>query len=196
MIWVDQELLKREHAFSTFRDLKVLIVSWNVDAAKPESLIGDLDNVHFLHDVLTSVDSPDIISFGFQEVIDLESRKMAAKTVLLGGKKKGDEGKINEKVTSSYKRWHDRLIQAVKLTMPPESPYTVLHTESLVGLFTCVFVKSTERVSLKDAAIATIKRGMGGRYGNKVGSICIPWGNVVISTDCVLLCRVASLRDS
>lgn len=166
----EQELLKREHAFSTFRNLKVLIVTWNVDAAKPETLTGDPENVRFLHDVLSSVDSPDIISFGFQEVIDLESRKMAAKTVLLGGKKKGEEGKINEKVTSSYKRWHDRLIQAVRLAMPPDVPYTVIHTESLVGLFTCAFVKNAERASLKDAAIATIKRGMGGRYGNKVRS--------------------------
>lgn len=169
IIWVEQELLKYEHAFSTFRDLRVLIVSWNVDAAKPESLIGDPENVHFLHDVLTSVDSPDIISFGLQEVIDLESRRMAAKTVLLGGKKKGEEGKINEKVTTSYKRWYDRLIQTVKQAMAPESPYTVIHTESLVGLFTCMFVKNTVRASVKDAAIATIKRGMGGHYGNKVG---------------------------
>ncbi|KAG9309775.1 hypothetical protein JVU11DRAFT_10149 [Chiua virens] len=166
---IEQELLKREHTFSTFRDLKVLVVSWNVDAAKPDSLTTDPENARFLHDVLSSADGPDIISFGFQEVIDLESRKMAAKTVLLGGKKKGDEGKINEKVTSSYKRWHDRLIQAVRLAIPSESPYSVIHTESLVGLFTCMFIKNTERASLKDAAIATIKRGMGGRYGNKGG---------------------------
>ncbi|KAH0839417.1 Endonuclease/exonuclease/phosphatase [Lanmaoa asiatica] len=187
---VEQELLKREHTFSTFRDLKVLIVSWNVDAAKPESLIGDPENLRFLHDVLTSVDSPDIISFGFQELIDLESRKMAAKTVLLGGKKKGDEGKINEKVTSSYKKWHDRLIQAVKLAMPPESPYTVIHTESLVGLFTCMFIKNTEKSSLKDAAIATIKRGMGGRYGNKGGILA----RFVIddSSLCFINCHLAA----
>lgn len=170
---VEQQLLKRENAFSTFRDLMVLNVSWNVDAAKPESLSGDLDNVRFLQDVLTSVDSPGIISFGFQEVIDLESRSMAAKTVLLGGKKKGDERKINEKVTSSYKRWHDRLVHAVRLVMPPGSPYTVIHTESLVDLFTCLFVKNGECAALKDAAIVTIKRGMGGRYGNKVGCVSI-----------------------
>ncbi|KAF9224616.1 DNase I-like protein [Gyrodon lividus] len=170
--WVAQELLKREHAFSTFRDISVLIVSWNVDAAKPDALTTDPENINFLQDVLTSVDSPDIISFGFQELIDLESRKMAAKTVLLGGgKKKGEDGKISEKVTSSYKRWHDRLVQAVKLAMPTNSPYTVIHTESLVGLFTCMFVKNTERGSLKDVAIATIKRGMGGRYGNKGGIV-------------------------
>ncbi|KAF8430424.1 hypothetical protein L210DRAFT_3651845 [Boletus edulis BED1] len=187
---IEQEMLKREHAFSTFRDLKVLIVTWNLDAAKPDSLVGEPENVRFLQDVLTSVDSPDIISFGFQEVIDLESRKMTAKTVLLGGKKKGDEGKLNERVTSSYKRWYDRTIQAVKLAMPLDSPYTVIHTESLVGLFTCMFVKNTVRPSLKDAAIATVKRGMGGHYGNKGGIIA----RFVIddSSLCFINCHLAA----
>ncbi|KAF9236877.1 Endonuclease/exonuclease/phosphatase [Melanogaster broomeanus] len=188
--WVAQELLKREHAFSTFRDINVLIVSWNVDAAKPDALTTDTENINFLQNVLMSVDSPDIISFGFQEMIDLESRKMAAKTVLLGGKKKGEDGKISEKVTSSYKRWHDRLVQAVKLAMPIDSPYTVVHTESLVGLFMCVFVKNTERVLLKDGAITTIKRGMGGMYGNKGGIVA----RFVIddSSICFINCHLAA----
>jgi len=168
MTAIDQELLKRETSFSKFRDLNVLIVSWNVDAAKPDSLNGDSANVDFLQDVLGSVDSPDIISFGFQEVIDLESRKMVAKNVLLGNKKKADDGGLSENVTGAYKRWHDRLVYAVRLAMPPDTPYSVIHTESLVGLFSCIFVKNTERISLKDVAVTTIKRGMGGRYGNKV----------------------------
>ncbi len=166
--------MKYEQSYSQFRDLTVLLVSWNCDAAKPDSLTGDPVNINFLHDVLTSVDSPDIISFGFQEVIDLESRKMAAKNVLLTaatGGKKHEEGVLpglSEKVTGAYRRWFDRLLLAVRLAMPPECPYTVVHTESLVGLFTCIFVKNTERVTLRDMAISTIKRGMGGRYGNKV----------------------------
>ncbi|EGO01411.1 hypothetical protein SERLA73DRAFT_103188 [Serpula lacrymans var. lacrymans S7.3] len=188
--WIDQELLKRESVFSTFRNINVLIVSWNVDAAKPDALTHDQANISFLQDVLTSVDSPDIISFGFQEVIDLESRKMAAKTVLLGNKKKTEDGKISEKVTSAYKRWHDRLLIAVKLAMPPDSPYTVIHTESLVGLFTCMFAKNTERISLKDVAIASIKRGMGGRYGNKGGIVA----RFVIddSSLCLINCHLAA----
>jgi hypothetical protein len=164
----DQELLKREKSFSTFRDLRVLVVSWNIDAARPDSLTGHINNYNFLEDVLKSVDSPDIISFGFQEVIDLESRKMTAKTIMLG-KKKGDEGKLLENVTGAYKRWYDHLTMAVRMNMPPDVHYTVIHTEALVGLFTCIFVKSTEKVTLKDPALATIKRGMGGRFGNKVG---------------------------
>ncbi|KZT23175.1 DNase I-like protein [Neolentinus lepideus HHB14362 ss-1] len=169
--WIDQELLKREDEFSGFRDLSVLIVSWNVDAAKPDALAGSPENVNFLDTVLHTVDSPDIIAFGFQELIDLESRKMAAKSVLLGGKKKAADGTISEKVSSAYKKWYDKLVLAVRLAMPPETPYTVIHTENLVGLFSCIFVKNTERFSLKDVAITTIKRGMGGRYGNKGGIV-------------------------
>ena len=166
--YTDQELLKREQEFSTFRDLKVLIVSWNVDSAKPDTLTGTSANLSFLSDALTSVDSPDIIAFGLQELIDLESRKMAAKTVLLGGKGKNVDGAISQRVTTSYKKWYDRLVLAVRLAMPTDVPYTVVHTENLVGLFSCIFVKDTQRISLKQVAITTIKRGMGGRYGNKV----------------------------
>ncbi|KAI5996569.1 hypothetical protein F5J12DRAFT_853067 [Pisolithus orientalis] len=179
--WVGQELLKREHAFSKFRNLNVLIVSWNST---------DAENAQFFQKVFQSSDGPDIIAFGFQEVIDLESRKMAAKTVLLGGKKKGEDGKISEKVSSSYKRWHDRLVMAVKMAMPPDSPYTVIHTESLVGLFTCIFVKNAQRASVKDVAITTIKRGMGGRYGNK-GAIV---ARLVVdnSSICFINCHLAA----
>lgn len=165
--------MKRETEFSTFRDINVLIVSWNLDSAKPDALTGCAENINFLHDALTSVEDPDIIAFGFQELIDLESRKMAAKTVLLGGKNKNADGAISQKVTTSYKKWYDRLVLAVKLAMPPDVPYTVIHTENLVGLFSCIFVKNTERISLKQVAITTIKRGMGGRYGNKVRLPCL-----------------------
>ncbi|KAA1478437.1 DNase I-like protein [Dentipellis sp. KUC8613] len=185
--WVVQELLKRERSFSTFRSLNILIVSWNVDAAKPDALSGNPANLTFLADALKSVDSPDIIVFGFQELIDLESRKMAAKTVLL---KRAADNATSEKVTSAYRRWYDRLVLAVRLAMPPETPYTVIHTESLVGLFTCIFVKNAERVSLRHVALATIKRGMGGRYGNKGGIVARM--TVDDSSLCFINCHLAA----
>ena len=166
----EQELLKQETEFSTFRDMKILIVSWNVDAAKPDMLTGSAENVNFFNDVLHSVDSPDVIVFGLQELIDLESRKMAAKTVLLGGKNKSTDGTISQKVSTSYKKWHDRLISAVRLAMPIDEPYTVVHTEKLVGLFSCVFVKNTEKIRPKHSNHTKVKRGMNGRYGNKVSA--------------------------
>lgn len=143
---IDKELVKLETSFSTFRDLSVLVVSWNCDSARPDSLsTGDEVNYNFFHDALHSVDEPpDVIAFGFQEVIDLESRKMAAKNVFLGSKKKSEDG-ISEKVTRAYKRWYDRLVLAVKAAMPKDVAYCVVHTESLVGLFSCIFVKTSQR---------------------------------------------------
>ena len=98
----------------------------------------------------------------------LQSHKMAVKTVILGGKNKSPDGSLSQKVTTSYRKWYDRLVLAVRLAMPTDSPYTVVHSESLVGLFTLVMVKNTERIKLNHAEITTVKRGMHGRYGNKV----------------------------
>lgn len=165
--FTDNELVKSETSFSSFHDLTVLVVSWNCDSARPDSLTGE--NEDFFNDALHSVEyPPDVIVFGLQEVIDLESRKMVAKNVILGGKKKAEDGGLSDKVTGAYKRWYDRLILAVKTAMPNDVPYCVVHTESLVGLFTCIFVKNSKRGMFDDVSITTIKRGMGGRYGNKV----------------------------
>ncbi|KAF9546307.1 DNase I-like protein [Agrocybe pediades] len=189
--WVDKQLLKSEVSFSKFKDLTVLVTSWNCDSARPDSLYGDPANSNFLQDILHSVDKPpDVIVFGFQEVIDLESRKMVAKNVLLGGKKKPEDGGLSDKVTGAYKRWYERLSIAVKATMPKDVTYCVVHTESLVGLFSCIFVKVSERETFDDVAVTTIKRGMGGRYGNKGGIVA----RFVVgdSSICFINCHLAA----
>ena len=43
----------------------------------------------------------------------------------------------------------------------------MVKSESLVGLFTCVFVRQSEFRNVRETAISTVKTGMGGRYGNK-----------------------------
>ena len=167
MAWhVDQELLKRQTVFSTFRELNVLLISWNVDAARPEQLADDPVNAKFVQDALTSVEAPDIIVFGLQEVVDLENRKMTAKHVLLGSKK--EESGISEKVSTGYKKWHDYFLLAIRMAMGSDVLYSVTHTKNLVGLFSCVMVKNSSRLAVQDIDVTTIKRGMGGRYGNKV----------------------------
>lgn len=118
--------------------------------------------------------TPDIVVFGFQEVIDLESRRMVAKTLALSQHKKarstaeGGQVVFNERVTGAYKRWHDKLTHVMRLASDPEDGYTMVCTEHLVGMFTIVFVKTREMPSLTDRQIKLIKRGMHGRYGNKV----------------------------
>jgi len=115
---------------------------------------------------------------------------MAAKTVLLSGKKKDEDGRILEKVTSSYRRWHDRLVLAVQFAMPSDCPYTVIHTESLVRLFTCIFAKNTEKVVMKGITVASMKRGMGWTAWKQA---CIMYRPAIDETSvCVTNCRLAA----
>lgn len=72
----DQALVTRQEEYCTFRDIKAMVCTWNIDSAKPTELVGE--NAHFLTDCLNSVDSPDIIIFGFQEVIPLTDKKLTA----------------------------------------------------------------------------------------------------------------------
>lgn len=140
-----------ETSFSSFCGLTVLIISRNCDSARPDSLTGEPENFGFLTDTLHSVDRPpDVVVFGFQEVIDLESQKTAAKNALLGGKEKGNDGGLSDKVAGAYKRWYHYLIIAVKTAMPKNTSFSVANTESLVGLFSCIFVKSSERATFDD----------------------------------------------
>ncbi|KAF6748564.1 Endonuclease/exonuclease/phosphatase [Ephemerocybe angulata] len=188
--WVENELVKNESSFSTFQDINALVVSWNCDAARPESLNDGGRNAEFFTDVFSSVTTPpDIISFSFQEVIDLESRKMAAKNMLLGGKKKDDA--LSDRVTGAYKRWHDKFVSVVKAAFGPLGvEYTAVLTESMVGLFSCLFVRNTNEFVCREKHIAAIKRGMGGRYGNKGAVIA----RVVIgdSSLCFINCHLAA----
>lgn len=55
--------------------------------------------------------------------------------------------------------------------MPSSEPYHLLHTASMVGLFSCVFIKASQRNRIRNLGAAEIKRGMGGLHGNKVGGI-------------------------
>jgi len=52
-------------------------------------------------------------------------------------------------------------------SMPPDQTYVLIHTASMVGLFTCVFVKTSLRARISGISAAEVKRGMGGLHGNK-----------------------------
>lgn len=86
----DQALLTRQDEYCTFRDVSTLVCTWNIDSAKPQDLIGE--NAQFLSDCVNSVDSPDIIVFGFQEVIPLTDKKLTASTSPVSRSSTGADG--------------------------------------------------------------------------------------------------------
>ncbi len=88
-------------------------------------------------------------------------------TVLFGMKSKEGKG-LADNVSGAYRLWQDKLAQGIRQIMPADCPYTLLYSESLVGLLTVVFVKSSLLSGVQDAAVVAVKRGLGGIYGNKV----------------------------
>jgi hypothetical protein len=53
--------------------------------------------------------------------------------------------------------------------MPRDELYHLLNSNNLVGLFTCIFIRAGLRDRIRGVSGAEVKRGMGGRAGNKVG---------------------------
>ncbi|CAH1765705.1 1343_t:CDS:2, partial [Entrophospora sp. SA101] len=166
--WDADEMCSFQPEYCTYRKVKVLICSWNIDASKPEDLEQSTDSTKFLRLWLTSVNSPDIIVIGFQEIIDLESRKMTAKSMILTAKK--SEKKLNEHITQRYKLWHDKLEKIVREYTSNGNLYEIISSENLVGLFTCIFAKKSEVKSIRDIDVTIRKTGLKGLHGNK-GSI-------------------------
>jgi hypothetical protein len=162
LLSTDTELFKLENSFSQFRHITVLFVSWNIGATKPEHLSGSKENSSFLYDALNSVDSPDIIVFGFQEVVPLDKANVAK----FVKKKKGLEG-ASTTLHGDHRRWADKLVGAVAFALPDER-YKLLYTKELVGLLSCVMIKTKELSATRDCAAHTISRGVGNRFGNKV----------------------------
>lgn len=165
--------------FCTFRELRLVVVSWNAGASTP----GSLRTSEFIRDAVNPEDPPDIVVFGFQELVDLENKKItasaltrlqlrdtpltsSAESLLLGSKKK--ENGEKEHMSRQYRVWIDHLTRSLHECMPLEESYVLLHTANMVGLFTCIFVKHKERHNIKNISASEVKRGMGGLHGNKV----------------------------
>ncbi|KAE8239878.1 hypothetical protein A4X13_0g8028 [Tilletia indica] len=168
--WIDKAVLCREAEFCTFRSLRCLVTTFNVDAACPLDLQrgGASENVDFLETLITDATrkhNADILVFGFQELIDLEKKSLTAKTLLVGKNRLAD--KMGAKISANYRDWYEALTRAVMIYAPKDQPYQVIASDSLVGLFTLVFVRQSELGNIRDAATGVTKVGMGGRYGNK-----------------------------
>lgn len=66
--------------FCQFREIKTSVVTWNAGASAP----GSVRSSEFFRDALHPEDPPDIIVFGFQELVDLENKKItASKSIIL-----------------------------------------------------------------------------------------------------------------
>lgn len=164
--WLEDEMKAKDVEYCQFDTLKAMIMTWNAGASTPNSLRYSESDAVFIQNLLHSSDSPDILIFGFQELVDLEDKTATAKRFFKSKKKESDQ----ERMSHQYRDWRDFLIRSLDDYMAGDL-YHLLQVSHMVGLFTCIFVKADVRDRISNLSTAEVKRGMGGLHGNKGGII-------------------------
>ncbi|KAK9460362.1 Endonuclease/exonuclease/phosphatase [Lipomyces oligophaga] len=183
--WIDRDLQSHEEEFCTFRSVQALICTWNIGASKPTDLQNDQDSAKFLKRLLATANDPEIIVFGFQELVELDNKTVTAKSIFK--KKKHKEANAQQHMSHQYQAWQDRLSLAVS-KLP--SSYFLLRSENLIGLYSCIFVKDSEYKHVGNLSSSTVKTGLGGLHGNK-GAIVLRF-SIDHSSLCFVNCHLAA----
>lgn len=76
--WHETEMKGMDTQYCEFQDLKVLCMTWNAGASTPHSLRYAEEDAEFIKSLLQANSSPDILVFGFQELVDLEDKTATA----------------------------------------------------------------------------------------------------------------------
>ncbi|KAK7205801.1 hypothetical protein BZA70DRAFT_277090 [Myxozyma melibiosi] len=161
--WLERNMQEHDAEFCSLRVVRALICTWNVGAAKPSDLQNTSTDSKFLKRLLATADDPEIIVFGFQELVELDNKTVTAKSIFKKKKHK-DKDNIQQHMSHQYQAWQTRLEEIVRAL---SSSYTLLRSENLVGLYSCVFVKESERAYIGNLTSSTVKTGLGGLHGNK-----------------------------
>lgn len=184
--WLEEAMQGRDSKYCAFDTLGGQIMTWNAGASTPNSLRYAESDSRFMQDLLENSGSPEILVFGFQELVDLEDKTATAKRFL---KPKKKEGSDQERMSHQYRDWRDFLVRSLDDHMAGEL-YHLLQTAHMVGLFTCVFVKADLRARIHGLATTEVKRGMGGLHGNK-GALVVRF--MVDDTSlCLVNCHLAA----
>lgn len=64
----------RNVEYCHFREIRATILTWNAGASVPR----DLHHSAFIQEAIHPEDPPEILVFGFQELVDLEDKKITA----------------------------------------------------------------------------------------------------------------------
>lgn len=76
--WLSGEMRNMDTTYCTMEKLKVLVLTWNAGASTPNSLRYSDSDAGFFQGFLQSSGTPDILIFGFQELVDLEDKTATA----------------------------------------------------------------------------------------------------------------------
>ena len=76
--WLETEMKAKDVQYCEFEKIKALILTWNAGATTPNSLRYSDSDAGFIQNLLQTSGSPDILVFGFQELVDLEDKTATA----------------------------------------------------------------------------------------------------------------------
>ncbi|KAK9340589.1 hypothetical protein LIPSTDRAFT_53905 [Lipomyces starkeyi NRRL Y-11557] len=185
--WLELNMQEHEEEYCSFRTIQALICTWNVGAAKPADLQQTSGDSRFLRKLLETADDPEIVVFGFQELVELDNKTVTAKSMFKHKKKHRDKANAQQHMSHQYKAWQDRLTEAVSHL---DSRYALLLSDKLIGLYTCIFIKEREKHEIGNLRSSTVKTGLGGLHGNK-GAIIVRF-TLDDSSLCFVNCHLAA----
>jgi hypothetical protein len=70
----ETRMQSRDIEFCKFREISAVIVTWNAGASTP----GSVRSSNFIQEAIHPENPPEILVFGFQELVDLENKKITA----------------------------------------------------------------------------------------------------------------------
>ena len=172
--WLENEMQRQVPQFASFASVSALICTWNAGASTPQKLTRDYEDAQFIGDMIREADSPDLIVFGFQELVDLDDKGKAGRSVAKGffGSSKKKEKEPDERIlAAAYQQWQTYLEKQVSIVSVNDEGYKLLEVRHLVGLFTCIFIKRSLQKRVSNVQVSSVKTGLKGRYGNKGGIV-------------------------
>ncbi len=74
----ETDMQNHDTDYCTFREIKTVVVTWNAGASTPTSLRYDENDLSSFRELLHVESPPEILVFGFQELVDLDDKKLTA----------------------------------------------------------------------------------------------------------------------
>ncbi|KAJ2738726.1 hypothetical protein H4R23_000951 [Coemansia sp. Cherry 401B] len=154
------DLRRRTPALARTREITVQINSWNIGAVKPDAL--DRADRGFVARWLGACGAaPELLVVGLQEVVDLESKKMTAKSLWRNTTKQRAD------ISKRYGLWRRALERALARGAAFAAGFRIVECQNMVGLFVCVFARDDVYRAVHEVDVAHVKTGLGGLHGNK-----------------------------
>ncbi|KAL8910333.1 MAG: hypothetical protein Q9171_004377 [Xanthocarpia ochracea] len=76
--WLESELRDNDTSWCNFEEIEALVMTWNAGASTPASLRYGESDPNLLRIILPTGKAPDLLIFGFQELVDLEDKRLTA----------------------------------------------------------------------------------------------------------------------